>query len=71
MSDETSDLKLKILREPSKLGCKPRSKIVRRGKHGERRVDQLGVIIEPGLGPSRFDQSRINAGAETFGTRAF
>ena len=71
MIDETSDLKLKILREPSRLGCKPRSKIIRRGKHGERSVDQLRVIVEPGLGASRLDQSRINAGAETLGARAF
>ena len=71
MTDETSDFKLKILREPSRLGCKPRSKIIGRGKHGEGSVDQLRVIIEPGLGASRFDQSRINAGAETLGARAF
>ena len=53
------------------MGCKPRSKIIRRGKHGERNVDQLRVIIEPDLGASRFDQSRINAGAETLGARPF
>ena len=62
MIDETSELELKILREPSRLGCKPRSKIIKRGKHGERSVDQLPDIIEPGLGASRFDDFQDQRG---------
>jgi hypothetical protein len=70
MIDRTSEFKLKILRQASSLGCEPRPKIVRCGKHRKRGVDQLRVITEAGLGASRLDQSWINTGAKPLGARA-
>ena len=71
MTDQTSELKLKILWQPSGLRYKPGAEFIRHSKHGKRSVDQVRVVLEASFEPGCLDQSGINTRTESLAANPF